>query len=335
MQVNRPSPPASVAWVRHQEGTRPETSPFLPIDLKGILRGLTTGTEVGLEDQELIELGYESLDHLSALVPAGWSKVTIRRGPIGERLVVQQIAAKPGAFPQVAVPKALGMNPLKRTAWLCGALDKIQELLRYQALIWDGLTVEVVRLEESQESPIELRLVTPACALICKVVLESPLTELVVTPNLMAVVDREIAGWKGRQAAFEKENPDRRAWRFDPTQNVVHIQDRNESITRFTADIIGSHSERQNSWLWSWANESYEPSQCVSVIKARDDAELTDEFSLFRFTGFPCEARFAQVVSWLAASRSGEVAVFEAAVPQMRLTLFFALHRKLLGSDFD
>ncbi len=287
------------------------------------------------EERELVELGYEALDHLAALVPTGWSKVTIRRGPIGERLVVQQIAAKPGAFPQIAVPKALGLNPLKRTAWLGRALDKIQELLRYKALVWDGLTVEAVRLENDPSSPIELRLVTPACALIAKVVLEDPASELAVTPNLMRVVERELGTWKGRQAAFESENPDRRAWRFDPTQNVVHIQDRDESITRFTADIIGSHSERQNSWLWSWANESYESSQCVSAIKARDNTELTDEISLFGFTGFPCEARFAQVVAWLTASRSGEVPVFEAAVPQMRLTLFFALHRRLLGNDFD
>ena len=275
---------------------------------------------------ELVNLAYEAMDHCLVLIAEGWASITIRRGPMGDRgLAVVNISTTSGDLPYRKIPRGLGVDARKRTAWLSDTLDRIQEGLREVGLVWDGLTVQIERLGSEHSSPMDMRFVTMAGVPIANIVLESPDTDLVVTPELLQVVSVEWDSWRSRQADWRDQYGKPAEWRFKHDDSRLEIALDDGSTAAFDAEVIGSHTGAHHTWCWSWANRSYGPEHCARITTLRDGTEATNGLGLLRFPGFICEDAFAWAVAWLAATRIGPFPVFSPIVEKAKLRVFFAL----------
>lgn len=279
----------------------------------------------------LVNLAYESLDHLMVLVAEGWRSVRLRRGPVGDGLKIVEISTVSGDLPYRPVPRGLGIDPRARTDWLSGHLDRIQEGLLKEGLVWDGLNVVFERTRDDEAAPVDMRFVTPVGSPVANIVIEAPATECIITPRLLDTVTAEWPTWRQRQSAWINAHGEQAGFRFDTKNRLVQVRFESGDVRVYDAELIGSWSKPMGTWCWGWANSGYDPNHVARVAAVRD-SDASEGIGALRFPGFQCEEGFARAVASLAASRIGDFPVFEPFVDKANLRLFIGLVSELDAS---
>lgn len=98
------------------------------------------------------------------------------------------------------------------------------------------------------------------------------LHELIIMENQMAFHD-----WLGEDSG--------KPFAFDPDKGTLSLGDRT-----FKAQLLGSLSALDNTWLWSWANSGYQGNPMIeAAIWLRDASPLHDRVWQLRTAKFPVD----------------------------------------------
>jgi hypothetical protein len=254
---------------------------------------------------DLIDLVYETVDHLLLLLARGWSRATIIRGPYQGGLSISKIGVQGSRMTKL--PTVLGIDPKFRTALVSEILDDIQEELRKRGVVWDGLTVHVERSGDRGDDPIRVDFVTVGGGSIVTVEVENPDDDLITTPRLVEVIEREVAQWKRREATFMEHLGEVAEEYFNADNSALEFHLVDGTTVNFPVEVIGSWAEHDSVFTWAWADGRFEPEHHEGLRQLRsspqDDVAPDSQFNIFRFPMFPAEPDFARVIAQLANSR--------------------------------
>lgn len=247
----------------------------------------------------------ELCDGVSVLCPRGWTKVRLplERGARGLRIT--QIQAE---LPDSPAPKPeLGLDEQARLGGMNAAVEDIAQLLASARIAWDGAAITLARPKEgalfatflAQDGRPAHGVSVPA-ELLGGLFITEPLFELALASA--AALEQSQGRWDAALTGCQ-------TWGFDQRTQQVSFQVPGRGGLTAPAQLIGTWSQEDDSWLWSWANTSVDPKCFAEIEKATSpDARAPGLGALWR-ERFGCEEGFAQALARIAAHRAGARAV--------------------------
>ncbi|MBX5483286.1 MAG: hypothetical protein IRZ16_15805 [Myxococcaceae bacterium] len=253
----------------------------------------------------------ELADAAAVLAPRGWKKIEVGLDNRGGQLRVTGLDARLDAAPP---PKPeLGMDPAARMGGMSAAFTDLLHLLHHEGVDWDG-----ARATLSRPAPDQLvvtlfnRDARPASSIS---VPREFLDALFLSDTFLAALAEAEPRLEAAQKALEARLSGYTGWSYSQPERRVTFQfgDGRPALT-VAAQLLGTWSPDDESWLWAWANSSVEPGCTELVEKAvNPDAHAPGLAALWR-ERFPCEPGFATKIALLAADRAGAKGVFRGRV---------------------
>ncbi len=109
---------------------------------------------------------------------------------------------------------------------------------------------------------------------------------------------------------------------FDQTSSTLQFKNNDEVLLEFKVICVGTWAQESNTWMWSWANESF-------TIEIRKDGEVLKglkEFTgygVFEKQGFECDESMAYEVVAMAVNYLNALGMYK--IPGGKSDLFVAL----------
>ncbi len=256
---------------------------------------------------ELLGLACEIADSASAAVPRGWKQVTLALDLRGGQLRVTNIDAKlEGAPPPTP---ELDMDVASRIGGMSAALTDALHLLHHQGVQWDGhratlsrpsvdqLVLTLLNADGRPASSVSV----PRTALDALFLSDALLEALAHAEPELAAMQASVATRLQGLAGWNYSQPDRRAtFEFEDARPKLDLP----------AQILGTWTSDDESWLWGWANTAIEPGCTDLVEQALRPDDRAPGFAVFWRERYPAEQGFAMKVALLAAQRMGARGVF-------------------------
>jgi hypothetical protein len=121
-----------------------------------------------------------------------------------------------------------------------------------------------------------------------------------------------------RQLCFQQSMSDGAPWSYDLADCSLTIATR-----RFPMTPIGSHSPEYQTWLWTWANESFAPLARETSRRIQELNAVT-KFQVFLDPGIDASPSDAEDFTALAVHQLGAIGFFRS--PSDDPTSYLAVH---------
>ena len=253
----------------------------------------------------------DAVEQVFCLHPHGWTEVEIvlsaRDGvPRVEETDVTLAEEGPD-------PRAFHLDPARRRAWLAEFLAGI-----YHEMVGDlaGFASWNVHVERTTDQTVRLSNFGHT--------FEIDLPDLVVSPALLRLFDRHGESMEERQESLETA--------IEPWGDVVDWNQEdhalifeNEEGTRHSlpADLVGSFSPPEHTWLWGWANESLASDLRAPSREIPDRAP--NDLGIVDRDGFFCDQPFSYSVAMFGSHVLGKQPMFRFPVGPDGPHLYFAV----------
>lgn len=205
---------------------------------------------------------------LVGMMPRRWHSVdiTVERDDDGDfRRVANlggQVVAGGGAM-----PPSFGLDHAAQIAGLNEVLDELASELED---IWSGTTGRMERLADGGAS---LLLFGEGGEEQSRLTLTPDLVaSFTLSDELFDALDRSRPEAQKRQEAFEQQIAGFKQWNLDQSKAELSFVLADGRTWVMPAQIVGSWSREEESWLWGWANESVDAKCRVAVANVRDGA---------------------------------------------------------------
>ncbi len=225
----------------------------------------------------------------------------------GGQLRVTNIDAKLEGTPP-PTPE-LGMDVASRIGGMSAALTDSLHLLHHQGVQWDGHRATLSRPSPDQvvltllnaDGRPATSVSVPRQALDALFLSDALLDLLARTEPELAAMQESVATRLHDLARWNYSQPDSRAtFEFDDGRPKLDLP----------AQILGTWTRDDESWLWGWANTSIEPGCTDLVEKALRPDDREPGLAVFWREKYPAEQDFTLKVALLAAHRMGATGVF-------------------------
>jgi hypothetical protein len=255
---------------------------------------------------ELLGLASELADSVAVAVPRGWTQVNLSLDLRGGQVRVTNIDAKLSGAP--APSPELGMDVASRIGGLSAALTDALHLLHRQGIDWNAARATLSRpgpgqlvltLINSDGRPAS-SVSVPREYLDALFVSDALLEELHGAGPALSRMEEETATRLSGLQTWNYSQPDRRASFIFPDRPKLEVP----------AQILGTWTRDDETWLWAWANSSVEPGCTDLVEQALQPDARAPGAAVFWREKYPCEEGFAHKVAQLAAHRMGAKGVF-------------------------
>lgn len=261
---------------------------------------------MSVSSPELLGLSCEIADTLNLLAPRGWRNVQLSLDNRGGQLRVVSVDAKletaPGPKPE------LGMDAPARLMGMSAAFTDLLHHLHHEGVAWSGTRAQVSRARADQ---LVMTLLNedgrPASSwtlpgeYLEALFLSEPFLDALVVAQ--AEIDR-------RQAALSARVQGTTSWTYAQPERRLSFSFPDRPTLEVSAQILGTWTEDEESWLWGFANTSIEPG-CTQKVEAALDPDAREPgFAVFWREKYPCEDAFAAKVAALAAHRMGAQGVY-------------------------
>lgn len=260
---------------------------------------------------DVLGLCCEITDAAAALAPRGWTKLEVSLDNRGGQLRVTKVDAKLLTAPP-PTPE-LGMDPPGRLGGMSAALSDLMHLLHGEGVDWDGARASLSRPSDAQlvvtlfnqDSKIATSISVP----------KEFLDALFLSDAFVDALSAAQARLDVAQQATEARVAGYTGWSFSQPKGTVRFEfEAGTPPLEVRAQLLGTWSHEDESWLWAWANTSIEPSCTALVEKALDPDAHAPGFAVFWREKYPCELELAARVALLAADRMGATGVFRGRV---------------------
>lgn len=272
-------------------------------------------------DDSVAEAAMDAADPIGGLLPLDWTTARLELDDVGGSLRVKNIS---GAVTASSEP-SYGTGPAEVGAWMAAlgaGFSRLREVLLSENAPWDGGIAEVereplrrahVRLSDTRGRVTHEIAVAPEIA--CGQLLNHEIVRIFAdSEEARTQATADLAAWRSTVAR----------WAYRIEQRLLDFQFRDGSAEHYPAQILGSFSEPERSWCWSWANRSYEREDYAALLSFRDKAMGYKGMGAVWRPGFFCARQFCTNVAWLVTEESGGTTVWQHDDGQ-GLTTFFAV----------
>ena len=255
---------------------------------------------------EISSLCCEIADVIALVAPRGWREATIALERTGGQLRVQGIDARLAAPPP---PKpALGIDEAARLGGMSAALSELLHELHAQGVAWDG-----TRAVASRSGAEEFRLTLangdgpPATSVSLAREYVDALFLSDAFLDALSAAEPIIAE---RQARIAERLTGSIRWSYSQPERLATFEFPERSALRIPAQLLGTWSLEEESWLWGWANTAVEPGCTEAIEGALRVDQRAPGFAVLWRERYPCEEAFAARVALLAGVRAGASGVY-------------------------
>jgi hypothetical protein len=245
---------------------------------------------------------------LVGMMPRGWRSVTIRieRDDDGDFVRLTNIDAQ--------IPPGGGKEPpflgLSRDAAVSGLNRVLDDLAGELDELWSGSTARMDRADNGSaalnllgdEGDEESRLV------LAKEVLMS----LTLSDALFDALDQSRPETEKRQARFEETLKDYKQWNLDQARAELSFVLADDRRWVVAAQIVGSWSRAEESFVWGWDNASFLSPSRERVAHIRDAARAEPGLAAFTKGTFGCPEAMAKELALHAGLMMNARGVFSA-----------------------
>ncbi len=261
---------------------------------------------MSVSSPELLGLSCEIADTLNLLAPRGWNTVQLALDNRGGQLRVVSVDAKlsgaPGPKPE------LGMDAPARLMGMSAAFTDVLHQLHHDGVNWSGTRAQVSRpradhlvvtLLNDDGRPASSWTVTSEY--LEALFLSEPFLDA------LAAAESEISR---RHAELAARIQGTTSWTYAQPERLLSFAFADRAPLQVPAQILGTWTQDEESWLWGWANTSIEPA-CTDRVEAALQPDAHEPgFAVFWREKYPCEDGFAGQVAALAAHRMGARGVY-------------------------
>ncbi len=262
--------------------------------------------------EALAALACEVTDALCVVAPRGWTRADLALDRVGDQLRVAKIDTE---LPKAPLPMPqLGMDPGERMAGLAAALTDALHLLHSRGVDWSGARASVQREGQAR---LVMTLHQPSGPPAASVSVPRQMMDALFLgePFLSALVEAEPTV-ASQARAWEERLLGVSGWKLDPPGRRVSFELPNAPPVVVDAELLGTWTPNDDSWLWAWANSSVDPA-CTKTVEERlaPETQPSGMAALWR-EKFPCEEPFAHRLAGFAAVRAGATGMYKGAFGQ-------------------
>jgi hypothetical protein len=244
-------------------------------------------------------LACEVADALSVVAPRGWTRAFLTLDRHGDQLrvakVETELPASPPPMPQ------LGMDAGARMAGLAAALTDALHLLHSRGVDWSGARASVQR-EGLQRLVLTLHQPQGPPAASVSVPREMLEALFLAEPFLAELAEAEPAIAQ-REAALEERLLGCAGWKLDQAGRMVTFDLPGRAALVVEAELLGTWTGEDESWLWAWANSTVDPGCTRTVEQALSPESRPAGMAAFWRERFGCEEPFASRLAHLAVHK--------------------------------
>jgi len=272
-------------------------------------------------DAPFADVALGAIEPLWVLLPSGWKQARAEFEVAGEGIRVKSVA--PTLVDAMAEQRPdLGLNHGVWSACLARGFMHLRTELGEHGVSWDGSAVDV---EKEDLTRALLTFSNADGQVTCTVPLSKPVMrgQVLTDETLGIIVDRSTRFAKMQQSVAALAAT-LKSWEFEADTQTLVFKLADGDVKRIPAQVLGSYSGDEGTFLWSWANKSYKPADHEKVLALREQSlNWLGAGALWR-PGFFSDERFAGLVTMIAASEMGATGVFP---PRMggALRIYYAL----------
>lgn len=272
------------------------------------------------EDDFSRECALSAYEAVAVTIPGPWAsvKIDLQRHQSGILLFAGATTAVSGSF-----DRPHGVQVLRDTADLGGwtmaasfAFSRLDELCAEADVPWDGSGARI----EPRGGGLEVTLLNGEDPVALLAVPPEQCDERLFTDALGRLFEAELPRATAAQGALARELQGLKRWDWNGNAGLLSF-DKPSGKVDLPVIALGSHSQ-ESSFLWGWANSSFQPAAKDAVRRLRD-ATRGEGLGAFRRPGFYCAEDFSMRLVLVAAQRCGARAVFPAATGSTKV--FFGL----------
>ena len=243
---------------------------------------------------------------LVGMMPRGWRSVSIRieRDDDGDFVRLTNLDAQiaPGGG---AMPPFLGLS---RDAAVEGLNRVLDDLAGELDEMWSGPTA---RMDRGEGGSAALVLLGDGGEEQSRLVLvPEVVTSLTLTDDLFDALDQSRPKTEKRQAAFEEVLRGFKQWNLDQARAELSFVLADDRRWVVAAQIIGSWSRAEASWMWAWDNASLAAPSRERIAHVRDAARAHRGLAAFTKGAFGCGEAMAKELALHAALQMNARGVF-------------------------
>lgn len=285
---------------------------------------LNPWTRVGFmhtfQDDFSRDCALSAYEAVAVAIPGPWAsaKVDLKRHERGLLLFAGATTTVSGAF-----DRPHGVQVLRDTADLGGssmaasfAFSRLDELCVEAGVRWDGSGARL----EPRGGGLEVALLNGDAEVAVLDIPPEQYGERLFTDPLGRLFEAELPAATAAQGELAAELEGLKRWSWNGTTGLLSL-DKPSGKVDLPAMAVGSHSQ-ESSFLWGWANSSFQPEVKEAVGRLRD-ATRGEGLGAFRRAGFYCAEDFSMRLALVAAQRCGARAVFPARTGTTKV--FFGL----------